>query len=122
MATALTTPTLTIEPGVEVKGLSASDGTFQTAAVLQINRGANIMAVGTADDPIIFSSEDADYEGPFEWGGLIVSGFGPHNTCDDEICNITAEGGAGILDRCLDQRLTITAACSNTLSSRKVVT
>ena len=92
----LTTPTLTIEPGVEVKGLSASDGTFQTAAVLQINRGANIMAVGTADDPIIFSSEDADYEGPFEWGGLIVSGFGPHNTCDDEICNITAEGGAGI--------------------------
>ena len=92
----LTTPTLTIEPGVEVKGLTASDGTFQTAAVLQINRGANIMAAGTADAPIIFSSEDADYEGPFEWGGLIISGFGRHNTCSDNLCNITAEGGAGI--------------------------
>ena len=57
----LTTPTLTIEPGVEVKGLTASDGTFQTAAVLQINRGAKIMAVGTADAPIIFSSEDEGY-------------------------------------------------------------
>ena len=41
----LTTPTLTIEAGVEVKGLGAADGTFQTAAVLQINRGAKIEAV-----------------------------------------------------------------------------
>ena len=92
----LTTPTLTIEPGVEVKGLTASDGTYLTAAVLQINRGANIMAVGTADAPIILSSEDEGYEDPFEWGGLIVSGFGRHNTCSDDLCNITAEGGAGI--------------------------
>ena len=92
----LTTPTLTIEAGVEVKGLEASDGTYQTAAVLQINRGANIMAVGTADAPIILSSEDEGYEGPFEWGGLIISGFGRHNTCTEDLCNITAEGGAGI--------------------------
>ena len=91
----LTTPTLTIEPGVQVKGLTASDGTFQTAAVLQINRGAKIMAVGTADEPIVFSSEDSDMVGPGEWGGVIISGFGPHNTCSDDLCNITAEGGAG---------------------------
>ena len=91
----LTTPTLTIEPGVNVKGLTASDGTFQTAAVLQINRGAKIMAVGTADAPIVFSSEDDDMVGPGEWGGVIISGFGPHNTCSDDLCNITAEGGAG---------------------------
>ena len=92
---ALATPTLTIEPGVHVKGLAASDGTFQTAAVLQINRGAKIMAVGTADAPIVFSSEDEDMVGPGEWGGVIISGFGPHNTCSDDLCNITAEGGAG---------------------------
>ena len=91
----LTTPTLTIEAGVHVKGLTASDGTFQTAAVLQINRGAKIMAVGTADAPIVFSSEDEDMNGPGEWGGVIISGFGPHNTCSDDLCNITAEGGAG---------------------------
>lgn len=85
----------TIEAGVEVKGLEASDGTFQTAAVLQINRGAKIEAVGTATAPIIFSSEDADYDNPFEWGGLVISGFGRHNTCTADLCNITAEGGAG---------------------------
>jgi hypothetical protein len=62
---------------------------------LQINRGANIEAVGTPTAPIIFSSEDEGLDGPFEWGGLIISGFGRHNTCTDDLCNITAEGGAG---------------------------
>ena len=90
----LTTPTLTIEPGVQVLGL-AGDETFQTVAVLQVNRGAKIMAVGTAEEPIVFSSEDDGLSGPREWGGVIISGFAPHNSCSDDLCNITAEGGAG---------------------------
>ena len=60
--------TLTIEAGVEVMGKS---GTF---ANLLITRGSKLMAMGTADAPIIFSSDDAGYDGSGEWGGLIMHG------------------------------------------------
>src|SRR5687768_8053181 len=44
---------LTIEPGVVVKGEA---GTGSNATALIIARGAKIMAEGTADEPIIFTS------------------------------------------------------------------
>ncbi len=88
---ALTTPTLTIEAGVNVKGLAAETCVNLNAAVLQINRGAKIEAVGTPTAPITFSSEDADEVGAGEWGGLVINGFGSNNSCSDSnygLCNL----------------------------------
>jgi hypothetical protein len=78
--------TLTIEPGVIVKGEA---GTGANATALIIARGANINAVGTASQPIIFTSV-ADEIMPGQiaspnmdptldglWGGLIVLGYAP---------------------------------------------
>ncbi|WP_372773909.1 hypothetical protein [Mangrovibacterium sp.] len=75
--------TLTIEPGVIIKG---DAGTGANATALIIARGAKIMAEGTATSPIIFTSV-ADNIMPGEisspnldptlnglWGGLIVLG------------------------------------------------
>lgn len=81
--------TLTIDPGTEIKG---KKGTF---ANLLITRGSKIMAEGTADAPIIFSSDDPGYTGPNEWGGLILHGYGPHNDSDPE-GNVDAEGESGM--------------------------
>ena len=80
--------TLTIEPGTVIKGQA---GTGVNATALLIARGAKLMAEGTADAPIIFTSIadeitpedvvagnfaspnlDADING--YWGGLIVLG------------------------------------------------
>lgn len=85
--------TLTVEPGVHVKALN-------TGALL-ITRGSKLMAEGTAAAPITFSSQDDNYDGLGEWGGVIVQGFapqyGPGNTgaCFGEgtVCNVDGEGG-----------------------------
>ncbi len=78
--------TLTIEPGVVVKG---AYGTAANATALIIARGARIMANGTATQPIIFTGSsdeitpgnimspnlDATVNGL--WGGLIILGNAP---------------------------------------------
>ena len=78
--------TLTIQPGVIIKGEA---GTGANATALIIARGGKIMAEGTADEPIIFTSVadeiepgmvaspnlDPDLNGL--WGGLIVLGYAP---------------------------------------------
>ncbi len=70
---------LTIEPGVVIKGKAGSD---ENAAALIVARGGKIFAEGTAAEPIIFTSED-DLVGDMPnklptdrglWGGLIVLG------------------------------------------------
>ena len=78
--------TLTIEPGVIIKGQA---GSGPNATALLIARGATIMAEGTATDPIIFTSvadeiEPGDIASPNLdptlnglWGGLIVLGNAP---------------------------------------------
>ena len=83
--------TLTIEAGVEVMGKS---GTF---ANLLITRGSKIMAIGTADAPIVFSSDDFGYDGSGEWGGLIIHGYAPHNECAEggSYWDIDSEGESG---------------------------
>ncbi len=69
--------TLTIEPGTVIKGrVSTGAG----AASLIITRGAKIMAEGTADEPIIFTSEldtlngNLGYDQTGLWGGVILLG------------------------------------------------
>ncbi len=78
--------TLTIEPGVIIKGEA---GTGVNATALIIARGAKIMAEGTAAEPIIFTSiadeiEPGDIASPNLdptlnglWGGLLVLGNAP---------------------------------------------
>lgn len=78
--------TLTIEPGVIIKGEA---GTGANATALIIARGAQIMAEGTAAQPIIFTSVADEIE-PGQiaspnldptlnglWGGLLILGNAP---------------------------------------------
>ena len=67
--------TLTINPGTTIKG------DFNTlGSSLFIMRGAKIMAVGTADKPIVFtSSQPAGSRAPGDWGGIILIGNGVVN-------------------------------------------
>jgi hypothetical protein len=78
--------TLTIEPGTIIKG---KQGQETLASALVVARGGKIMAVGTADKPIIFTSEldnikigekvgtnltKTDNE---KWGGVVILGYAP---------------------------------------------
>ena len=66
--------TLTIEPGVEIFGEQASNGTLIVA------QGSKIVADGTADAPIIMSSDAAiGSRARGQWGGLIINGSAPTN-------------------------------------------
>jgi len=92
--------TLKINPGVIVKG-EAGSGSNATALV--IARGAKIEAVGTSDQPIIFTSIadeiapgmiaspnlDPDIDGL--WGGLLVLGNAPGSFAGD-VTEVQIEG------------------------------
>lgn len=75
--------TLTIEPGT----LITSDVTEKGA--LCIERGGKIIADGTADKPIVFTSGQSSPK-PGDWGGLVILGNAPTNKP-----NPTIEGGVG---------------------------
>lgn len=61
--------TLTIKPGITVYGEVASKG------ALVITRGSKLMAEGTADDPIIFTSEASpSNRRSGDWGGVVLLG------------------------------------------------
>jgi hypothetical protein len=65
---------LTIEPGTVIIGDRATKGT------LIIQRGSQIIAEGTADKPIVFTSERSVGEKePGDWGGLVICGNGVIN-------------------------------------------
>ena len=64
--------TLTIQPGTRIVGDAAVLGSS-----LWITRGAQINAVGTADEPIVFTSaKDPGTRKPGDWGGIIIVGNG----------------------------------------------
>lgn len=91
---AVVNATLTINPGTQIVG---RQGTF---ANLLITRGSKINAVGTAAEPIVFSSDDDGFEGTGEWGGVIIHGYARHNECltaneGTTPCNVDAEGESG---------------------------
>ncbi len=67
--------TLTIEPGTVIKGQKSSMGS------LIIEPGGKIMAEGTAEKPIVFTSDQAKGVRSYgDWGGVIVCGNAPVNT------------------------------------------
>lgn len=67
--------TMTIEPGTVIKGAySGSD-----VAVLVISRGSKLVANGTVDEPIVFTSNSpAPKSG--DWGGIVICGNASINT------------------------------------------
>lgn len=67
-------PVLTIQPGTVIYGDRETKGT------LIIQRGAKIIADGTRENPIIFTSEaSVGSKEPGDWGGLVVCGRASNN-------------------------------------------
>jgi len=81
---------LTIEPGTTIYGETSTKG------FLTITRGSKIMAEGTSDAPIVFtSSKEIGQRARGDWGGLIINGRAPVNGCDEGPCESFGEGGTG---------------------------
>lgn len=80
--------TLTIESGVTVK----SDANEPSTTYLLIEPGAKIMAEGTKDKPIVFTSGKAS-PAHQDWGGVIVCGKAPINVAGG---TAASEMGAGV--------------------------
>lgn len=86
--------TITIQPGTVIYGEKSSKGT------LIINRGARIVADGTAQRPIVFTSQQPrGQRGGGDWGGLIIAGRAAINTATGEALleggtNTTYGGGS----------------------------
>jgi hypothetical protein len=70
--------TLTIEEGVTVKAITNSKTDFANTAYLLVEPGSKIHAVGTANAPIVFTSNAAT-PAPQDWGGIILCGKAPIN-------------------------------------------
>ncbi|MFK8029572.1 MAG: serine/threonine protein kinase [Gammaproteobacteria bacterium] len=99
-------PVLTVEAGATLAFQSSSD-------FMIINRGSQLFAVGTAAQPITFTSV-SDVTGTLpafdavqQWGGMVINGFGVTNKCsytgtasNGDLatidCHVDAEGAAGL--------------------------
>lgn len=97
-------PTMTVEDGATLAWQSNDK-------FMVINRGSQLVAIGTADAPITFTSV-SDVNGTVgpeddqQWGGMVINGFGVSNKCtytgtrgvDLELvgeCDVASEGSAG---------------------------
>ncbi|MCH2231569.1 MAG: hypothetical protein MK105_14620 [Crocinitomicaceae bacterium] len=86
--------TLTIEPGTIIKG---QQGTGTNASALVVAKGAMINAVGTASNPIIFTSvldniqqgqltgTNLDEGDQGKWGGILILGDAPISAADGDV-------------------------------------
>jgi len=84
--------TLTIQPGTIIKGDKASKGS------LVITRGSKIEAVGTAEKPIVFTSnQPAGARDKGDWGGLVLLGKAKNNIGT----SVKIEGIADATDKAL---------------------
>ena len=102
----MTARTLTIEAGATLAWRTQAD-------FLIINRGSRIIARGSADAPITFTSV-SDVNGTVgpedvqQWGGIVINGFAVSNKCAYTgtrgqpgfalvgECHVDAEGSAGL--------------------------
>jgi hypothetical protein len=79
--------TLTIEPGTKIVGESSQKGG------LIITRNAKISAEGTAEKPIVFTSESATPQRG-DWAGLVILGNAPTNASfNGQVGTGEVEGG-----------------------------
>ena len=89
--------TLKIEAGTTIRG------DVETKGTMVVQPGGRIEAVGTADKPIVFTSEaEPGARKPGDWGGLIILGQAPINMRDaagnfiqGEVEGITHSGSYG---------------------------
>jgi hypothetical protein len=66
--------TLNIQAGTRIIGESGSVGT------LIVERGGRLMAIGTREQPIVFTSDQpVGQRGRGDWGGIIINGRAPIN-------------------------------------------
>lgn len=78
---------LTIEPGVIIQGEKSSRGT------LVVTRGTQILASGTVDKPIVFTS-DAASPTMGDWGGIVILGRARVNSSYNGVAGVgEIEGG-----------------------------
>ena len=83
-------PVLTIEAGTRIVGAGGSNN------ALYIQRGSKIIADGLPHAPIVMTG--ADYAPDAiagQWGGLVINGAAPLNTCDNGVCEAIGEGDSG---------------------------
>jgi hypothetical protein len=67
--------TLNIEPCTLVVG--TRKGSANGAGTLFVSRGGRLNAIGTADEPIVFSSDDYTFHPQAPWGGIVLLGDAP---------------------------------------------
>src|SRR5687768_2962300 len=79
--------TLTIQAGTKIIGDFDVPGSS-----LFVLRGSKISAIGTAEDPIVFTSERTSGRQAGDWGGLIILGNGILNRGDPTILEGTGTG------------------------------
>ena len=84
-------PILTIEAGTRIIGAGGSNN------ALYIQRGSKIIAEGLPHAPIVMTGAEYASEGATsgQWGGLVINGAAPLNTCDSGVCEAVGEGDSG---------------------------
>ncbi len=83
--------TLTVEPGTQIFGETSTRG------MLVVRRGSKLMAEGTSDAPIVFtSSQEPGSRARGDWGGVVLNGRAPVNGCDTGVCESIGEGDTGV--------------------------
>ena len=96
--------TLTIQPGTMICG--DADQLLMNVSYLNIDQDAKLMADGTRDKPIVFtSSRTAGQRRPQDWGGVVLRGRAPINNPPDagkgpETTCVQAEANAGLYGPC----------------------
>ncbi|MBC7892205.1 MAG: IPT/TIG domain-containing protein [Sphingobacteriaceae bacterium] len=84
--------TITIQPGTIIKGAAKElDPSGQAkGGTLIVEAGGKLIAEGTADLPIVFTSSKAAGQRNYgDWGGIVLIGKAPHN----QLASRTFEGG-----------------------------
>lgn len=82
--------TLTIEPGTTIFGDTSS------LSFLLVTRGSRLVADGTAEAPIVFTSaKDPGQRARGDWGGIVINGQAPVNGCAGDPCVLLGEAGTG---------------------------
>lgn len=86
---------ITIQPGTIIKGGTVDEDPTgsKRGGTLIVEQGARLEAVGTAQQPIVFTSNRAaGSRKSGDWGGVVLIGKAPHNRPASQ----SAEGGIGI--------------------------
>ena len=85
--TPLQNVTLTIPKGTRIEIDRSNRLDSPRVSFLQVTRGSKIMAMGTADDPIVLYDEGLGYYQTGEWGGIVIQGQAGHARDGETVCN-----------------------------------